>query len=95
MPRNLLIEEATHPKDRCFLQYVEEASSYAHGVGVESIYLWDERARRPRYEVIDKIKAMQMMTHMWTFKDDHRIFGKNYLVTMERARTCIGSGSKR
>lgn len=34
LPRNLLIEVTTHPKNLTLLEYIKQATSYAHGVGL-------------------------------------------------------------
>jgi glycerophosphoryl diester phosphodiesterase len=54
--------------------YIREASSYSHGIGIEDILLWDSNNKKPNYELIQKIKDLKMLTHVWTFKDDSLIF---------------------
>lgn len=53
------------------------------GFGIQSTFVWDSINYVPKYEVLSKIREMEMLLHLWTFKDDDRIFGAaNYLVSL-------------
>lgn len=74
------------------MEYAKQAAKYCHGLGVESTFLYDIEKKKPKKEVIDQIKAMNMGLHVWTFRDDDLLFGaKTPFVKFVIFRKCIVS----
>ena len=85
LPLHQLVEEATlgkNGKPSSLADFAEKAAKYSHGLGVESTLVYDPVAKKPKKDVLDQIKALNMMLHVWTFRDDQLLFGAKDAIVM-------------
>ena len=66
LPRNYLLGSGTSFD-------LEDINKYATGIGFEDKIVWDYKENK-QTDVVAKTRALKMLVHVWTFKDDVLLF---------------------
>jgi glycerophosphoryl diester phosphodiesterase len=73
---------------------LDDISAYATGIGFEEAVLWDYAANQPT-ETFHRARALGLIIHIWTFKDDVLFFNASTnIVTVPLPRICTASATK-
>ena len=69
LPRNYLVTHTTNYN-------LTDVSLYANGMGVDDSSIWNYTSLEPT-PLLKNMKELEMMLHVWTFKDDELCFNSS------------------